>query len=120
MPLVHDIGPMDPAQPHFDSAPATDSLRLTASWRHPLPLLGVLPPAWRGAGARTLGSKFRIGRRRSEVKLLGDLLNESYLICVRRWDRSDVSLLPEYFNKFFVKLMSIFRESEDELEAGTT
>ena len=52
-----------------------------------------------------------------EVKLHCDMLKESYLICVRRGDKSDVSLLLEYFKKyFFVKLISIFRESEDDLE----
>jgi (-)-germacrene D synthase len=42
------------------------------------------------------------------------LLNAS-LAC--RWDESDVSLLPEYLKKFFVKVISNFREFEDELES---
>ncbi|TVU47046.1 hypothetical protein EJB05_06624, partial [Eragrostis curvula] len=35
---------------------------------------------------------------------------------VERWDESDVSLLPEYLKKFFLKVISNFREFEDELE----
>jgi hypothetical protein len=34
-----------------------------------------------------------------------------------RWDESDISLLPEYLKKFFVKVISNFREFEDELES---
>lgn len=34
-----------------------------------------------------------------------------------RWDESDVSLLPEYLKKFFVKVISNFRKFEDELES---
>ncbi|NP_001141562.1 Tau-cadinol synthase-like [Zea mays] len=34
----------------------------------------------------------------------------------RRWDESAVSLLPDYLKKFYLKLMNIFEEFEDELE----
>ncbi|CAO2201450.1 unnamed protein product [Urochloa humidicola] len=35
---------------------------------------------------------------------------------IERWDEGDISLLPEYLKKFFVKVVSSFREFEDELE----
>ncbi|KAM0916357.1 hypothetical protein ACQ4PT_010236 [Festuca glaucescens] len=39
-------------------------------------------------------------------------LNEA----IQRWDESAVSLLPEYLQKFYLKLMSTFKEFEDELK----
>ncbi|PUZ51543.1 hypothetical protein GQ55_6G196300 [Panicum hallii var. hallii] len=35
---------------------------------------------------------------------------------IERWDYGDVSFLPEYLKKFFVKVVSNFSEFEDELE----
>jgi hypothetical protein len=35
---------------------------------------------------------------------------------VCRWDERDVSLLPEYLKKFFLKLISTFREFDELLE----
>ncbi|TVU26105.1 hypothetical protein EJB05_28637, partial [Eragrostis curvula] len=36
-------------------------------------------------------------------------------IAIQRWDESAVSLLPKYLTKFFHKLLSTFKEIEDEL-----
>ncbi|KAM0829933.1 hypothetical protein ACQ4PT_066554 [Festuca glaucescens] len=35
---------------------------------------------------------------------------------IQRWEKSAVSLLPEYLQKFYVKLISTFKEFEDELK----
>lgn len=35
---------------------------------------------------------------------------------VCRWDDDAVSILPEYLKKYFISVMSIFRDFEDELE----
>jgi hypothetical protein len=35
---------------------------------------------------------------------------------VCRWDERDVSLLPEYLKKFFLRLISTFREFDELLE----
>ncbi|KAL6648161.1 hypothetical protein ACP70R_012385 [Stipagrostis hirtigluma subsp. patula] len=39
-------------------------------------------------------------------------LNEA----IQRWEESAISLLPEYLKKFYLKLISIFKEFEDELK----
>ncbi|XP_034570343.1 tau-cadinol synthase isoform X1 [Setaria viridis] len=36
---------------------------------------------------------------------------------IERWDESDISLLPEYIKKLFLKVIRNFKEFEDELEA---
>ena len=33
-----------------------------------------------------------------------------------RWDENDISFLPEYMKKFFLKVLRNFEEFEDELE----
>jgi hypothetical protein len=33
-----------------------------------------------------------------------------------RWEESAISLLPDYLKTFYLKLMNIFKEFEDELE----
>jgi (-)-germacrene D synthase len=35
---------------------------------------------------------------------------------VYRWEQSAVSLLPDYLKMFYLKLISIFKEFEDEME----
>lgn len=65
----------------------------------------------------------------AKVFMLTSLLDDTYDVhatleearelnkAIQRWDESDVSLLPEYLKKFFVKVISNFREFEDELES---
>ncbi|CAO2168914.1 unnamed protein product [Urochloa humidicola] len=64
----------------------------------------------------------------AKLFLLTSLLDDTYDVhatldearehnkAIQRWDEGDVSLLPEYLKKFFVKVVSSFREFEDELE----
>ncbi|CAL5006104.1 unnamed protein product [Urochloa decumbens] len=64
----------------------------------------------------------------AKLFLLTSLLDDTYDVhatldearelnkAIERWDEGDVSLLPEYLKKFFVKVVSSFREFEDELE----
>ncbi|CAO2201563.1 unnamed protein product [Urochloa humidicola] len=64
----------------------------------------------------------------AKLFLLTSLLDDTYDVhatldeareltkAIERWDEGDISLLPEYLKKFFVKVVSSFREFEDELE----
>ncbi|KAF8701686.1 hypothetical protein HU200_033452 [Digitaria exilis] len=64
----------------------------------------------------------------AKLFLLTSLLDDTYDVhatleearelnkAIERWDENDVSLLPEYLKKFFVKMINNFREFEDELE----
>lgn len=36
---------------------------------------------------------------------------------VHRWDESAISVLPEYLKNYYAKLMSTFKEIEDELKS---
>ncbi|KAF0887855.1 hypothetical protein E2562_004064 [Oryza meyeriana var. granulata] len=40
-------------------------------------------------------------------------------VAIQSWDASDVSVLPDYLKKFFLKVMSNFMEFENELEPHT-
>ncbi|XP_034570344.1 tau-cadinol synthase isoform X2 [Setaria viridis] len=44
-------------------------------------------------------------------------LHQKELKTISQWDESDISLLPEYIKKLFLKVIRNFKEFEDELEA---